>query len=208
MINYINFSNSQTDKVTDLFNKLNKLKQVVNDPEEYIWNHFEKMKNEIDLEFKTILQDKDDEMHEKKEMNNIWINMIEKIDKFKEECLQKICNNSIRSNLKNYLEEIHELEYELAIEIRKKSIFDIFTNEKNEKLNNFEQLIVTKKYKINEKLFSNKTVLYMNKDECQKFKPLNESFEPNFFTMQDSIGRLLIVHDFYVDINYIYSFKK
>lgn len=42
MINYINFSNSQTDKVTNLFNKLNKLKQVVNDPEEYIWNHFQK----------------------------------------------------------------------------------------------------------------------------------------------------------------------
>ena len=203
MMKYINFSNSQSDKASYLFNMLNQLKQIVNDPEDFIWEHFQNMKNIIDLEYKLALQGLNDESEE---LIIVWTQKIEIIDKFQTECLQKIHNNS--SFLNNSTEKIKKLEFELNMEMKNKSIFDIFTNEKNRKLENFKQLITTEEFNINKQLFSNKTLLYMNREECQNFKTLNDFKKPNHTTLQDRVGRLVLVNDCYVDIDYIYSFKK
>ena len=44
-------------KSTNLSDEIDRLRQIINDPEEYIWENFSKMKNEIDLEFEHILDD-------------------------------------------------------------------------------------------------------------------------------------------------------
>ena len=100
MMKYINFSNSQSDKASYLFNMLNQLKQIVNDPEDFIWEHFQNMKNIIDLEYKLALQGLNDESDE---LRIVWTQKIEIIDKFQTECLQKIHSNP--SYLNNSSEE-------------------------------------------------------------------------------------------------------
>ena len=203
MMKYIKFPNSQSDKAIYLFNMLNQLKQIVNDPEDYIWEHFQKMKNIIDLEYKEALQGLNDESNE---LRIVWTQKIEIIDKFQTECLQKIHNNSLYLN--NSTEEIHKLEFELNMEMKNKSIFDVLTNEKNTKLENFKHLIATAEFNIYKELFYNKTLLYMNREECHNFKSLNDFKKPNHTILQDRVGRLVLVNDCYVDIDYIYSFKK
>ena len=164
------------------------------------------MKNKIDLEFKVALQYLNDESEEKNKQKVLWTQMIEIVDKFQTECLQKIHNNS--SYLNNYTEVLHELEFELNREMRNKSLFDIFTNERNTKLENFKQLIAMTAFNINKNLFSNKTLLYLNTEECQKFKTLNDFIETKPMILKDRIGRLVIVNDCYVNIDYIYAFNK
>ena len=59
----------------------------MNDPENYIWNHFSEMKNKVDLIFDQRLAMDNISEDETKSVSNDRLEIIEKIKAYESECL-------------------------------------------------------------------------------------------------------------------------
>lgn len=166
------------------------------------------MKNEIDLEFEDILfhlsADGEDHSYD---LKTIWISIINKIDKYKVECLEKL--NSFQFNLTQFNEAINRIEDNMNIAIKSKNILDIFTDKQQKCFENVKKSIDEQNYGICKYLFNDKTKVYLNRQKCNEYELLNEFSSTETITYHDLIGRLLIINDYYLnDIDYINLFSR
>ena len=192
----------------DLLEEINRIRKVLINPQEYIWEHFYDMKNEIDLEFEQVLNNLMEDDDTKEKLTNYWNDIIEKIDQFKTECLQKNFNFIQIDSIK-HIETLNDIEQKLSIQIKSKSFLDIFTNYKFKNFKEIKALIDQENNNINSKLFNNKTYLYLNRSNCNKYEKLNKFSIYYRKNLKDLIGRLLIVKDCYINsIDLIYKFVR
>lgn len=200
-------------KKNSLFNDIDRLKKTVNNPEEYIWEYFDKIKNEIDLEYEHILiNHADDYKFSKSEIdvyNNIktsWIDLINEIDILKNEALNRI--SSIQFDSNQFVHKISKIEAELNIAILSKNILNIITfNQINFK--KIKKSIDVLNFNINKYFFNGKTIIYINRKKCDEYECLNGLNTKGSTNFQDLIGRLMIIQDYYIDnFDYINLFSR
>ena len=128
-------------KKHQILKKLEDLKLIVEIPKLYLANYFQELRNSVDKEMfsKQMLHNNDNEM--KNELNQIWKEMISKIDSFEKECKNK---DELQSNL-NQIEEIR-----------------MMLDDQNEATNLkiIEDKIQEEEFNLFKKLFQNKTIIF------------------------------------------------
>ena len=129
-------------KKRQMLQKIEDLKLIIEIPKLYLVNYFQNLRNEVDKEMlpKQILHHNDTEM--KNEIDQIWNEMISKIDSFEKQCKNK---DELQSNL-NQINEIR-----------------IMLGDQNETtLDKIEDKIQDEELNLFKKLFQNKTIIFEN----------------------------------------------
>ena len=125
-----------------MLKKLDDLKLIVEIPKLYLANYFQELRNKVDKEMfpKQILHNND--IEKKNELNQIWVEMISKIDSFEKQCTKNI--DDLQSNV-NRIEEIR-----------------ITLNNQNEATNLqlIEDKIQEEEFELFKKLFKNRTIIF------------------------------------------------
>ena len=170
-------------KNQQMLQKLEGLKSIVELPKLYLAYYFQELRNKVDLEMvsKQMLHRNDIEM--KNKSNQIWIEMISKIDSFEKQCKNK---DELQSN-SNRIDQIR-----------------IMLDNQNELTNLviIEDKILEEEFNLLKKLFQNKTIIFENilskaghrrlviiDDEYVNWIPLDEmySFKENYFIRNQNL---------------------
>ena len=129
-------------KKQEMLQKLEDLKSIVELPKLYLANYFQELRNKVDIEMvsKQMLHNNHIEM--KTELNQIWVEMISKIDSFEKQCTKNI--DDLQSNV-NRIEEIR-----------------ITLDNQNEATNLqlIEDKIQEEEFELFKKLFKNRTIIF------------------------------------------------
>ena len=130
-------------KKQQLLQKLEDLKLIIETPKLYLANYFQELRNDVDKQMfsKQMLHINENEV--KNKIDQIWIEMISKIDSFEKECKNK---DKLQSNSKR-IDEI-----KIILENNKES-----TN-----LEVIEDKIQEEEFNLFRKLFQNKTIIFEN----------------------------------------------
>lgn len=167
-----------TAKILTLDNlqeEFNQLKTLLTEPELYLWNYFSDLKNEIDLSFsKNLLEEP-----EKHELINIhWIEIIDKVKLFEQECIktnQQSATQSVQKfiDANQALEEIETTLNQLMEETEqvtepktkklKRSNPHREEEEKQMRLKAVYETIYEQTIQIERILFLNKTMIFIDK---------------------------------------------
>ena len=171
---------SETKK-QQMLKKLEDLKSIVDMPNLFLANYFQELRNNVDKEMfsKQILHKND--IEKKNELNQIWIELISKIDSFEKECKNK---DELQSN-SNRIDEIK-----------------IILDNKNEltNLEIIEDKILEEEFNLLKKLFQNKTIIYeFFEKQQQQDEEEEDDIEEEEEQKQDTQKRLLIIDDEYVN---------
>ena len=162
--------------IDELHERLRILKTILARPGLYLKNFLDELTNEVDLAFFR------KELNEK-ENNLLWLQLIERIHLFESVLLSNpICNKA--SN--------HELIRELDNEIT-----NLADNHK-ESTDQLLKLVARLEHKIESLLFQNKTIMFLNQDDCE---------EMSWFNQEISV-RLIIINDTYVSRHFVKSMKN
>ena len=124
-----------------MLQKLQDLKLIIEMPKLYLANYFQNLRNKVDkyMFSKQILHNND--IEKKNELNQIWTEMISKIDSFEKECKNK---DELQSNL-NRINKI-------------KMMLDDQNEAKN--LEKIEDKIQEEEFELHKKIFQNKTIIF------------------------------------------------
>ena len=125
-----------------MLQKLQDLKLIIEMPKLYLANYFQNLRNKVDkyMFSKQILHNND--IEKKNELNQIWVEMISKIDSFEKQCTKNI--DDLQSNV-NRIEEIR-----------------ITLDNQNEATNLqlIEDKIQEEEFELFKKLFKNRTIIF------------------------------------------------
>ena len=137
-----------------LLNYLNKIKDIVELPSLYLENYFIELRNDVDKEFASKLLELQNDEEEKKELNELWQQMIEKIDSFETSC------KTVSYDFEKNKTRINEMEKKL-------------NNQDAINLKETEKIIENEEINLLKILFKNKTILFLKN---QKLVILNDEF--------------------------------
>ena len=152
--------------------KTDDLKQIIEIPSLYLSNYFNELRNEVDLEcLKKQKQYEERNQENKTKINEIWKEMITKIDSFEKQCI----NNTI----KDHQQVINRLE---SIELM------LNNNEFNTNLEEIKETIEREETNCLQELFQNKTIVFIQDDE--KIVEFKNNLLIN--------GKLVILNDFFI----------
>ena len=131
------------NKKKQMFEKLVELKSIIEIPKLYLANYFKELRNKVDKDMfpKQMLHNNDIEM--KNELNQIWVEIISKVDSFEKECknIDELQSNSNRiDQIRIMLDNQNEL---TSLEI-------------------IEDKIQEEEFNLLKKLFQNKTIIFEN----------------------------------------------
>ena len=148
-------------KKHQMLQKLEDLQIIVEIPNLYLANYFQKLRNNVDKEMfpKQILQKDDTEM--KNKFSEIWIEMISKIDSFEKECTKN------KDELQSNLNQINEIRIMLENQNETTTLDKIEDKIQDEELNLFK------------KLFQNKTIIFENifrKEDHKRLLIVNDEY--------------------------------
>ena len=133
---------SETPPTKDaLLKVIDDLKQIYETPKLYLDNFFMDLRNEIDKQVNTNLINLEEEK-DKIELNEIWKEMISKIESFEKECNQNSINDFQKISNLNIFE------------------FDLKQDKVND-LNEIREQIYTIEYQMMKQLFQNKTIAFI-----------------------------------------------
>ena len=177
---------NKTVSIIQLKEDLEQLKLLLSKPDLYIWNYFNDLKNEIDIAFGTKLLE---EPVDSENLNIIWLQMIDKVKQYEQECLtatpsldqfetkflKSIYLKSIESKLCDIITEDIE-----SNEPRTKKL-KVYVNvykeneEKKQRLNDLNELIYEETTKLEEVIFLNKSIMFINKEKWLNLDAENKS---------------------------------
>jgi len=155
--------------VDELKTDLDQLKLALQRPQLYIFNHFEKLKNEIDIACQTRLESENSsQIH----LDN-QAQIINKVNSFEEECMSTLIDGELETD---FVESINER----IMQIKANFNNFLFTNVE------LQEQISDLKLIFHKRLFLNKTMIFLTE---------NQSFiEANIFgKIEDFFGMLLII---------------
>ena len=130
-------------KKRQMLQKIEDLKLIIEIPKLYLANYFQDLRNEVDKEMlpKQILHHNDTEM--KNEIDQIWNEMISKIDSFEKQCKNK---DELQTNL-NRIDDIRIM---------------LDNQDELTTLEIIEDKIKNEEFNLLKKLFQNKTIIFEN----------------------------------------------
>ncbi len=178
------------DRLKYIHLKFNQLKLASYNPDDYIYNYFSDLRNEIDLVANSQLMDDDTPANNNEIITDNWIEIIDLIKFFEKEC------NQMRS-LKNSLTEIAKAH--LVIDFIHKKINENSNQlDKIEVFKEIDQLLDSELFKLEKRLFCNKTMFFLDrqKNDCLKSMP------------KEKIGKLIFVTNEYFSRKSIENLKS
>lgn len=203
----------------ELKEEIETLKLFINHPEDYLWDYFNSIKNEIDIEVAE--QEILNSLNETDStLTHNWLKMLTKIDEFQKECLNSLPNNLKSKSKIKHLLNIKIIENQLD---NTRDSIEIYNQEDRnglfKRLKQIKEVILEERSKMEQCLFNNKTIIYFNSFECLQFQHANEmaTFSlDNLFNdvtnktvLNDSkIGKLIIIANRYFNQRSINSLKK
>ena len=174
--------NSDENNFNKFRNNLDKLKTIVQEPRSYISNYFTDLRSQVDLSFSTKdLIDNDE--NNIIALNENWLQIIKKIMSYEKECLYRIKTN--HHNLSDLNKKI-EL-FEKKILENKETIYESI----NDEINSIEN-----------KLFLNKTFIFLDEISCENFNLLYK------MNKNKTAGKLVIILDQYINQSQVNLLKK
>ncbi len=133
----------QITRKEKLMSDVEKLKEIALLPNLYLANYFMDLRNDVDKELLPQQLNLENNQEKKQEMNELWKQIIEKIDSFEKQSKRK------KINLEEYQKRISEIEKVL--------------NENSDfNLDEVETVIENEELKLLENLFQNKTIVWTN----------------------------------------------
>jgi hypothetical protein len=177
------------EKIIDLINALEELKTVFIVPKLFISNYFHDLRSRIDLSvIKFNLNNNSLNSDEfLKKINENWMQMIQKLESLEQECY-KNCDQMNAFLSKQAKEAIISIKAEICQE--KKDFSQI------------EQLIYDNRFKIEKFLLLNRSVIFIDKENCKMDQIFND------MNTNVTFGRLIIVQNDYYGtkgINYLFK---
>jgi len=115
-----------------LLTDLDELKKITDIPILYLSNYFKDLRDRVDIEFAPKQQELQYDKEKKKELEELWQQMISKIDSFEKNCIRRIYDLDVKKIRINEIEEI--LNSEQLIDLKKvqdeieKEEIDLFQN--------------------------------------------------------------------------------
>jgi ABC-type branched-subunit amino acid transport system ATPase component len=133
----------QITRKEKLMSDVEKLKEIALLPNLYLANYFMDLRNDVDKELLPQQLNLENNQEKKQEINELWKQIIEKIDSFEKQSKRK------KINLEEYQKRISEIEKVL--------------NENSDfNLDEVETVIENEELKLLENLFQNKTIVWTN----------------------------------------------
>jgi len=133
----------QITRKEKLMSDVEKLKEIALLPNLYLANYFMDLRNDVDKELLPQQLNLENNQEKKQEINELWKQIIEKIDSFEKQSKRK------KINLEEYQKRISEIEKVL--------------NESSDfNLDEVETVIENEELKLLENLFQNKTIVWTN----------------------------------------------
>jgi hypothetical protein len=172
------------EKLKQINRKFIQLKLASYNANEYIYNYFSDLRNEVDLAANSELaaNDNKDQIKES-ELTDNWIALIDQIKSYEKECLSSrtICN-SIAEQVKAHR----------CVEMVNRKLNELNSQaDKNEAFQNIDHLLDEEIYKIEKSLFCNKTMIFLDKNKCE----LKALF--NKMNLNVTLGKLIFITNEY-----------
>lgn len=163
-------------KIEQLKEDYEQLKLLLTQPDLYIWNYFNDLKNDIDISFGTKLLEESRE-----ELNLAWVQMIDRVKEFEQECLAAHPN---LDQYRTFLETIEAKYTDLMAFVEggnepKAKKIKSYTNpykeaeERRIRLIDFDELVYDETIKLEQILFLNKTIIFINKEKWLELESEN-----------------------------------
>ncbi len=185
-------------KIIELKSQIESLKQSCNEPillRLAIANHFISLRNELDKEYKQNLTINQNDLQKIDNLNRIWQNSIKKIESFECQINSYKLSENILTAACERLKKIEAM------------ILDSSSDEKN--LNAIDQFIKNEKNQLNKQLFQNKTIFFLDAQQCVDLRLKNylwqseaQSYETSWFEDDENdenneitIGKLVLIND-------------
>lgn len=183
-----------------LVQEFEQLIQLIQNPKIFLNNYFSYIRNEVDLAYFERKSNLNNEQSSIK-MKEQWNDLISKINSFEFEC----CLNSTPFNdtiLREKNEKIQFIESKLNILMQHEDDYDEYLEDSDQLLQQeINDLINDEAIKLENILFLNKTIIFLNKFKYQS-NPMNKIGEEEkcLFDKMDNetIGRLLIISNQYL----------
>ena len=103
-----------------LLTDLDKLKKITDIPKLYLSNYIKDLRDRVDIEFAPKQQELQYDKEKKKELEELWQQMISKIDSFEKNCIRKTYDLDVNKIRINEIEEI--VNSEQLIDLKKVQI--------------------------------------------------------------------------------------
>lgn len=200
--------NPKLEKNNKILNELKiqyeQLKKLFESPRVYLSNAFADLRSEVDIAFISMNQT-ETFMEVKHKLNDCWFQMIEKINTFETECLKVHGNNGFNNDFSQEVREKIEIIDKILSELNNQATIEetFHVDNKEEKtdeddgFNEVGSLIYEEIYKIEKRLFLNKTMMFLDKsnwNETSLFDKMNTklSFGKLFFVQNEYFGKQTI----------------
>ena len=159
---------------------LDELKSILDDPKSFLSNYFKSLKTEIEYSF--IKNIESNRMNEKKkdELSKSWVQIINKLKEVESECFNNIFSILLKKETKQQIDLFE-------------SVLD-----KNQDLVLLNGLIEAEIIKLKKFLFSNRTILFLDKNKCEN-KFLFDAKNP---------GKLIIIKEEFLRVEVVESLKN
>lgn len=116
-------------------------------------------------------------INRKEQTNQNWVEMVAKLDQYEKECIENISRQCFATFFQRRLDRIE---------------YDLTTNDSSRALYDIDDSIETLKAELNQLLFLNKSIIFVNKEK-------NEN--PLFYGLRNYSSRLLLVNDQFISNN-------
>ena len=164
----------------DLQKNFNGMKSMISSPKCFLIQHFDDVRNKIDLECQKYLDNNELKVESKEKAILRQQEMIEEVDSFQKKCL---------ANLKTeQLDQINLEEFEKRLQLQDKD--DVMELGKD---------LCCAIHKIKRKLFMNQGIVFYKKENCEKLFDFQENKQACFYQRAiDSVilfGNLILIED-------------
>jgi len=178
------YYNTNTDNNNKL-NKQTKLKDLLialNNPELYIIQYFDEIKNEVDLFFTKNINDQTDE-NQSTVLNDNWLEIIETIKNLESEILEK----------KNYLKINDTISAEIKLSIRsfENRLNSLNSDAKEKQIEVINKEIEEHIEKIEKILFENKSLYFKNDNKSPYLIVIDDAFLNKDLEKNDKAGTFI-----------------
>jgi hypothetical protein len=168
---------------------LDNLKNLLNQPLYFLSDYFKDLRTEVDVAFvKKGLNEPNTDLKQKIKEN--WIEVINRIDSFENECIQALGSNSFNKQILT--------ETNLQIDVIESKL-----NENSPDLNEINNLIYDQVQKLERILFHNKFMIFLLKSQCIYTKNLCAKLD-----IATGVGKLIFITNEYLGRLSIYNLKK
>ena len=166
-----------TYKLKDLEADLNDLQLAYSNPRIYMANYFENLRNEIDIELEQYLRENNYSMATG-EIGQVHLSMINAIDRFEKTSFRHLFKNELDEDLSKLVANVLNNIGDTFLAAHAESNEESFCNQ-------FHETILSTLFLIQERLFLNKSIIFLKTDHLNKLHGDSKKYWMRLLTVSD-----------------------